>query len=76
MSLVNLDKMPIEFECQHCGKKLSETMGRLKKEPSVTCPNCGNVTEISIEGADKAQRDVDAATRKLERTLKDLGKRR
>jgi ribosomal protein L37AE/L43A len=60
------DNEKFGFQCPKCKKKLSETIGRLKRG-AYSCPGCGqkfDTSEIRRE-LDKAQRSVDDFTRKL-----------
>jgi ribosomal protein S27E len=76
VSILNANKLPVEIQCPHCGNKLKQTIGGLKRNPEVTCPRCRNRTVVTLEGADRVQKDIDAATAGFERTIERLGKRR
>ncbi|HAS54951.1 MAG TPA: hypothetical protein DCS42_12950 [Nitrospiraceae bacterium] len=55
------DNQKIELKCE-CGRKFKETIGRLKKNPSIKCP-CGITIKIEADQLagklDKAQSALD-----------------
>lgn len=40
-----LDNETIEFACPHCRRKVSQTIGKLKMNPKLTC-HCGQGKKI------------------------------
>jgi predicted RNA-binding Zn-ribbon protein involved in translation (DUF1610 family) len=62
-----LDKQEVSFECPGCGRKLKQTIGRLKKQSKMVCPGCGADIEIKDDGLG---RELD----KVEKDLKKLFK--
>ncbi len=57
----------IEINCQSCGKKIAEKLGRLQRDPQLTCPHCKGVTTV-----DAAK--LRAVIQTLQKSLDDLGR--
>lgn len=71
---LDLDSQPITFPCPGCKKKITEKIGRLKRDPKITCPGCGQ--GILIDGKE-LRRGIDAAQKSLDSvaaSLRKLGK--
>lgn len=69
-----LDNHAIELPCPHCGRKISQTIGKLKANPHLTCPGCKGGIDIK---ADQLRRAVDGINKQLtdlKRALGRLGK--
>jgi transcription elongation factor Elf1 len=69
-----LNSQSIELTCPHCGHKISETIGKLKTNPKLTCTRCkvefsGDATQLRTEIA-KAQKTL----MDFKRTLGKFGK--
>lgn len=69
-----LDSRDIKFACTRCGKQLTEKLGRLKKDPTITCPHCKQRIVIDASGARAGLNDVSKAMDKLRSTIKKIGK--
>lgn len=69
-----MDMQSIEVPCPHCGHKLSQTIGKLKTNPKLTCPSCkaGFSLDASKFRADIAK--IDQATAKLLGAFGRIGK--
>lgn len=69
-----LDAQKIELDCPHCSHKVRETLGRLRKSPTLVCPKCRG--SITVDGADldKQLRGVDKQlgnfSRRISKTFK------
>lgn len=80
---VTLDSHTIDIPCPHCAHKISQTIGQLKTQDTITCSRCGTVSNLDkahMRGEiAKLQREVDTQVNKaaadLKRTLGRLGKR-
>jgi len=68
---MNLDSHTIELACPRCQKKFTEQVGRLKRNPTVTCRGCG--AQIKIE-ADDLRRATDTIQKSLDHLRRSLGK--
>lgn len=67
---LNTDSISITIPCPKCGKKMDEKIGRLKKDPDITCA-CGQVITIK---AQKLRSGIEAAQKSLDSFGKSLGK--
>ena len=60
---MNFDSEVIEFPCPKCGKKLEETVGRLKNNQNLTCFHCAVTFGVNAEklrsGLQSAQKSID-----------------
>jgi len=65
---LNIDSQSLEFPCQACGKKLSQTIGRLKKDPDLTC-TCGAVTHVDRASLNKGITQIEKSLSDLQRKL-------
>ena len=65
---LDLDDQSLDFPCGKCGKKISEKIGRLKRNPDLTCPACGTVISVN---ADELRRGINS----VQKTLDDLGRK-
>lgn len=64
-------------ECPKCSQTFQETVARLERDPSVTCPTCGHVFAVSreviaatvaaLEPVDRAWQEIKDLERKLRR---------
>lgn len=70
----SLDSHIIEIPCETCGQKLSETIGRLKHDPELTCPNCGTIIKIEAAGLRKGVSEAEKTMADFERDIKKLFK--
>lgn len=71
-----LDRAKIAITCPNCRRKISERIGRLKKNPELVCPGCGRT--IQIEGGaslDQANRSLEKSVAALNKTIGDFNKR-
>jgi transcription initiation factor IIE alpha subunit len=56
----------VDIDCPNCKHKLTLTIGQLQSGETITCPNCHLKLDTS---------EVQKSLAKLERDLKDAGKR-
>lgn len=68
-----LDNSEIDPTCPACGHEFQERLGRLKHNPSLTCPNCGGTIDIDFEGRESLDK-ANRALRGLEDTIDDLNR--
>lgn len=67
------EKQKLTIECIDCRHKITETAGRLQKNPIFTCPKCGLAFD-----ADELSRTLKKAEREFERlgkTIRDFGRK-
>ncbi len=69
-----LDSQSIELPCPHCAHKFSETVGKLKTNPALACPSCGQAFQVEAAQFASEIAKVEQALAKLQRTLGRLGK--
>lgn len=69
-----LNDQSIELACPHCGHKRSETIGKLKTNPKLTCTRCKGVISIDANQMRAEITKVEQALAKLQRTLGNFGK--
>lgn len=69
---INFDSHRLDIPCSGCGKKFSETIGRLKQNPKITCTGCGAVTAVDADQFRKVEQSIKKA---LDGFGKSLGKR-
>ena len=68
---LNLDSQAITLTCPACQKKFSETIGRLKRNPTIPCPGCREPITIK---ADQLRRALDSAQKSLDKLAASFGK--
>lgn len=68
-----LDNETIEFACPHCRRKVSQTIGKLKMNPKLTC-HCGQVFAANPNELRAAIHSSEQALAQLQRTLGRLNK--
>jgi transcription elongation factor Elf1 len=69
-----LDSATIEVPCPHCGKKTSESIGKLKLKRDITCRHCRQVIAVDATQMRREVAKVEQALAKLSTTLGRLGK--
>ena len=57
------DDQQLTFECPGCGHQLTESIGRLKLNPQLTCSGCGKTIQVE---ADDLRRGLDSAEKALD----------
>lgn len=67
--LPDMDSELITISCSHCSTQYEETILRLKYEPKLSCPDCGeNITPNLLElyrTLESVQKCADALLKKL-----------
>lgn len=69
-----IDSHPVELTCPHCARKFSETIGKLHKNPHLTCPGCRGRIDIKADQLAAARKVVDNGTTDLQAAIRRLGK--
>ena len=67
----SLDSVTMNIPCPHCGKKLSETIGRLKTKTNLTCQHCGQAFDLD---ASELRREVAKVEKQLAKTMSAFGR--
>ena len=70
---LDLDSQTMDIPCQACGKKIRESIGRLKRDPDLTC-SCGAVTHINAADLRKGAAKVEKSLADIERQMKKMFK--
>ena len=68
---LDLATQKLDISCPHCNHKLKETIGRLKRDPHLTCNGCGKVFDVEASGLRKGIKSVEDQLSKFRR---DIGK--
>jgi len=63
---ISLDSFPVTIDCGGCGKELTETIGRLKVNPDITCPTCGHVMTMGLD-------EVISTEKRMNDDLRNMG---
>jgi len=69
-----LDSQAIAIPCPQCGHKLSQTIGKLKTKPDLTCPRCSTRFKVDATDMRREVAKVEKTLADLQRTLSRLGK--
>lgn len=64
------DDISLPITCKACGHEIKETIGRIKRDPVVTCV-CGNQIRVNLN-----TEELDAQIAGLQRKIGDLFKKR
>lgn len=60
-----IDSQTVELPCPHCNHKGTQTIGKLKTNPKLTCRACGQGFAVNAN-------ELRAAVQKIEKSLADL----
>ncbi len=66
MAGINFDVAEVAAPCGHCGKEIATTIGRLKRDKKLVCPDCDQVTEVDT-------RPFEAEARRLNEQIRKMG---
>lgn len=73
MSYLNADNAEVAVPCGNCGHEVRVSIGRLKQDGFVDCPECSQRTEVDTNPFEKQIAELNKSLGKFGR---DLGKRR
>ena len=71
-----LDSAKVDIPCPKCGRKIKESLGRLKNNPTLRC-TCGTSIEINSTGKGglaQGMKTVDKGVSNLQTVVRKLGK--
>lgn len=71
---LDLNSQPISFPCPGCKKKLTEKIGRLKRDPQLTCNGCGQTIKVNAAELRRGIESVQKSLNNLSASLRKLGK--
>lgn len=71
-----LDGQRVTLECPHCRHEFTETVGRLKHDQAVDCPDCHQTIGIAAQGLRDGIKGVERSLADLTRAIEGFGKRR
>lgn len=71
---LDIDSQVIAITCPHCSKKFDEKIGRLKRDPKLTCSGCGGTIAIDAAKLRAGIQSADKSLDLLRRTLSKIGK--
>lgn len=69
-----LDSQAITIPCPNCGHQLSQTIGKLKTDPELTCTKCSTRFKVDATDMRREIAKVENALANLRRTLGKVGK--
>lgn len=69
-----LDSQTIEFPCPNCRQKCTETIGKLKLNPKLTCRACHKDFTVDANQLRTGIQGIEKALTELKRTLSRFGK--
>lgn len=69
-----LDGQTIELPCPNCGRKLPQTVAKIKTNPTLRCTGCGNSFRVDANQFRTEISKVEKSLADLKRTLGRLGK--
>ena len=64
-----LDSQSIKITCPKCRRERSESVGKLRLNPKLTCLGCGTVLDIDARSLNSAAKDIDKSIANLKRSL-------
>lgn len=64
------DDISIPIPCKACGQEIKESIGRIKRDPIVTCV-CGNQIRVNLDA-----NEIDAQVAGLQSKIRDMLKKR
>jgi transcription elongation factor Elf1 len=69
-----LNGQSIELTCPHCGHKISETIGKLKTNPKLTCTRCKGGISVDATHMRTEIAKAEKSIADLKRTIERFGK--
>jgi len=73
---MDLEKQPLELKCPACAKKFKKPLGRLKADPTIKCPGCGELVKIKAQRLRSALASVERSRAALKRAIDGFNKRK
>lgn len=70
-----LSKHQIDLPCPHCGHKTKQEIGRLERNPTITCTSCHKAFKVEGSQLRAATKKIDASIAELKRKFGQIGKR-
>ena len=68
------DDQKFPFKCPGCGHRLQERIGRLKRNPEITCLGCGQRIAIDANdlrrGLERVEKELDELGRSFSKAFK------
>lgn len=69
---VNLDSQKMDITCPHCGHKFKELIGRLKRDPHLTCAGCRKGFDTNAADLRKVIKSIQDRAEKLSRDIEKM----
>lgn len=67
----DLNSAQIPIECPQCKHQTQQTIGRLRRNPTLTCPSCRSAFRIDGNDLDQKIRSIEQQlTKTLNKTIK------
>ena len=67
------DSQLAEVACPHCARKFSESVGKLKANPALKCPGCGQSIKVRAEGLKAGLAQSEKAIADFKRAISRIG---
>ncbi len=69
-----IDSQAVELPCPHCNHKGTQTIGKLKTNPKLTCRACRQSFTVNANELRAAVQKIEKSLADLQRTIGRLGK--
>lgn len=68
---LDIDSRQLDIPCPHCNHKIKESIGRLKRNPNLSCTSCRQSFSVDPTGLNNG---IQAVERELAEFKRKLGK--
>lgn len=72
MGGLDLDHEKIDLDCD-CGATVTNTIGELRRSPTLACPKCGMTIQVEGSDLDRGVRNINRAFGKMDRDIRRIG---
>lgn len=69
-----LDSQRAEVACPHCKRKFSESLGKLKTNPTLKCPGCGQSINVRADNFKAGLAQSEKAIADFRKAVGRIGK--
>lgn len=76
MAKSTIDAGKLTITCPNCAKQIEEPIGRLKRNPKLTCPRCKRTIDVEgIARIEQADHAVEEGIADFRKTIRKFNKR-